>query len=71
MALQLDRDTRILVVIGILIAQVVLIFSLLMYFRKKENDTLLTLFQMQERINQLEMAVNKKNPPKTEPELAP
>lgn len=67
MAQQLDRDTRIIVVIGILVAQVILIGALLMYFRKKENDTLNTLFQLQERIDQIEIQLHHRTATKTEP----
>jgi LPXTG-motif cell wall-anchored protein len=62
MAQELDRDTRLIVVIGILIVIVVLIGALLLYFRKKENDTLHTLFRLEDRINQLEINLQKNNP---------
>lgn len=60
MAQQLDKDTRLIVVIGILVAQVFLIGSMLWYFRKKENDTLNTLFLLQERVDQIELQIHHK-----------
>ncbi len=62
----LDKDTRMIIIIGILVAQVVLIGALLFYFRKKENDTLNTLFQLQERIDQVELQLRRKQQVKTE-----
>lgn len=62
----LDKDTRMIIIIGILVAQVVLIGALLFYFRKKENDTLNTLFQLQERLDQVELQLRRKQQVKTE-----
>lgn len=67
MAQQLDRDTRIIVVIAILVAQVVLIGALLFYFRKKENDTLNTLFLLQERIDSIELQLHHRSNSKLDP----
>jgi LPXTG-motif cell wall-anchored protein len=71
MAQALDRDTRIIVIIGILVAQVVLIGALLFYFRKKENDTLNTLFQLQERLDQVEIQLHRRHQTKSDVSPAP
>ena len=55
----LDTDTRLVVVIAILIVMVILIGSTIFYFRKKENDTLDILFRLEDRINRIEMFMQK------------
>jgi regulatory protein YycI of two-component signal transduction system YycFG len=62
MAQGLDKDTRLVIIVVILIVQIVLIGALVFYFRKKENDTLYTLFQLQDRLNKLEFTIQKKRP---------
>jgi type II secretory pathway component PulK len=54
-----DRDARLIIVMVLLILLVVLNAALILYFRKKENDSLETLFRMQDRINQLESKVDQ------------
>jgi hypothetical protein len=61
MGQQIDKDTRTIIVIGLLIVQSVFVLALVWYFRKKENDTLNTLFQMQERIDQIELRLQEKH----------
>ncbi len=55
----LDTDTRLVVVICILIVMVILIGSTIFYFRKKENDTLDVLFRLEDRINKIELYLQK------------
>lgn len=60
MAHYLDKDTRLLIVAIISIVQIALVGALILYFRKKENDTLNTVFNMQDRLRNLEYAVQTK-----------
>lgn len=68
MARDADRDARLIIVMVLLVLLVVLNAALILYFRKKENDSLETLFRLQDRINQLESKVDSIN---TLPKKAP
>jgi len=59
MASGLDRDTRLVVVMAILIIILVMIGAMLFYFRKKENDALYTLFRLEDRMNALELRLQQ------------
>ena len=59
MSRELDMDTRLHVVMVVLIALVVLLGSLVFYFRKKANDTLFNIFRLEDRINTMDIEIQQ------------
>lgn len=71
MAQKLDKDTQLIVVIGVLVIQAILFGASILYFRKKENDSLYTLFRLEDRINQLELQMREKRSGKPPSQVEP
>lgn len=63
----IDQDRRFVILI-ILIAIIFLVQgAFLFYFRKKENDSLHTLFQIDQRLNMIEQALRTQREPSEPP----